>query len=227
MKAAVITFPGINREKDIIDALRNQGDCVTQVFHKDSTLPDVDVIFLPGGFSYGDYLRAGAMAAKSPIMSDVIKAASDGKIIIGICNGFQILCESGLLEGQLARNKNLQFICDHVHLRIENNETHFTKAYDKNAVIKVPIAHMDGNYYADKDLLKKLEDNNQITFRYCNQDGKVNDDTNPNGSQNNIAGISNKQGNVFGLMPHPENAIFPHQLSSDGAGLFASLQERL
>lgn len=225
MKAAVITFPGLNREKDIIDVLRKNGDSVEQVFHKESQLPNnLDAIFLPGGFSYGDYLRAGAIAALSPIMNEVKAAADKGIKIIGICNGFQILCEAKLLQGALTRNQNLQFICDHIYLRVENNARSISQAYEKHAVIKVPIAHMDGNYYADEETMKKLHDNNQIIFRYCDEAGNINSSCNPNGSLSNIAGICNEKGNVFGLMPHPENAVFAHQESQDGAKIFQALR---
>ena len=219
MQAAIIVFPGTNRERDAALALqRATGKKPIMVWHGDSELPKCDLIVIPGGFSYGDYLRTGAMAAHSPIMREVIAAANKGKRVLGICNGFQILCETQLLPGILLRNASLKFVCRPVTLRVENAESDFTRAYKPGQEIRVIVAHGDGNYFASADTLDELEDNRQIAFRYCD---------NPNGSTRDIAGIFNKHRNVLGLMPHPEDAVEPLHGGTDGAGLFASLAKAI
>jgi len=215
MQSAVILFPGSNRERDAVLALEKAtGKKPIMVWHGDSELPKCDLIVIPGGFSYGDYLRTGAMAAHSPIMREVANAAKKGMRVLGICNGFQILCETRMLPGVLLRNAHLKFVCRSVTLRVENVETDFTRAYKPGQEIKVIVAHGDGNYFASNDTLKELEDERRIAFRYAD---------NPNGSIRDIAGIFNKAKNVLGLMPHPEDAVEALHGSTDGAGLFASL----
>lgn len=217
MKSAVIQFPGSNRDRDMISALTQiSGKAPALVWHKDTDIPQVDVIVVPGGFSYGDYLRAGAIAARSPIMETVRKRAESGVLILGICNGFQILTESGLLPGVLMRNASLKFVCREVELEVTNAKTSFTDAYSQGQHIRCPVAHHDGNFFADPDTLKSIEDNDQVAFRYTSA-------TNPNGSINNIAGILNARKNVLGMMPHPENLIEPAHGGTDGRGLFAGL----
>lgn len=224
MKSAVITFPASNCDRDAIATLQKYCKNVQNIWHQESKLDDdLDLIVLPGGFSYGDYLRSGAMAKISPVISEVKRLAAKGTKILGICNGFQILTECGLLPGALMHNKSAKFSCKYVYLRVENTQIQFTHLYKKNEVIKIPIAHADGNYFADSNTLKSLEDNGQIVFRYTDKNGNVTDDSNPNGSQLNIAGITNKSGNVLGMMPHPERAIDPETGSIDGQNLFKSL----
>lgn len=224
MRAAVIVFPGSNCDRDVFDALKKATKSEPLlVWHKDRNLPPVDLIVLPGGFSYGDYLRCGAMAAQSPIMQEVVQAAKKGTHVLGICNGFQILTETGLLPGALIRNKQLKFICRMAHLRVESNYTAFTGAYNQNQVIKLPIAHHDGCFYADAETLKMLEDNNLIAFKYCDAEGMISDNDNPNGSLANIAGIFNKEKNVLGLMPHPERVVDAQTGGIDGKYLFDCL----
>ena len=196
------------------------------VWHTETEVPAVDVIIIPGGFSYGDYLRSGAIAARSPVMADVVKKAQAGMPILGICNGFQILTEAGLLPGALMRNANLKFLCRDVHLRVENGGTRFTSHYQKGQVIRVPVANGDGNYFADEETLKKLEGDGRVVFRYCDPRGEINDTSNPNGSINAIAGIINETGNVMGMMPHPENLIDPLLGGDDGRALFESVLEK-
>ncbi|MBX2829701.1 MAG: phosphoribosylformylglycinamidine synthase subunit PurQ [Rhodospirillales bacterium] len=226
MKSAVILFPGINRENDAIAALEQAtGTKPTVVWHGETDLPKVDIIMVPGGFSYGDYLRCGAMAAKSPIMRAVADRAAQGATILGVCNGFQILTEAGLLPGALMRNASLKFICKNTHLRIENTSTRFTNQYGKGDVVDYPVAHHDGNYFADEDTLNRLEGEGRVVLRYCDVNGNVDPATNLNGSQRNIAGIINEAGNVLGMMPHPENAIDPLHGGIDGRGLFKSMVE--
>jgi phosphoribosylformylglycinamidine synthase subunit PurQ / glutaminase len=229
MKAALITFPGSNRERDMRMALTkaNGGRPPTDVWHGDSELPKgIDLIVLPGGFSYGDYLRCGAMAANSPIMREVKKKADEGVRVLAVCNGFQIACEAGLLPGVLMPNAGLKFICREVTLRVET-QTAFTRAYRKGQTIKVPVAHHDGNYTADETTIRKLEDADLIAFRYADGLGNVSDNTNLNGSLRNIAGIYNDKKTVLGLMPHPENATDPTCGGTDGMGLFQSIAESL
>ncbi|PLX37200.1 MAG: phosphoribosylformylglycinamidine synthase subunit PurQ [Hyphomicrobiales bacterium] len=226
MKSAVIVFPGSNRDRDMMDALRwVTGHEPISVWHGDHDIPDVDLIVVPGGFSYGDYLRSGAIAARSPIMADVIKKAAAGVSVLGVCNGFQILTEAGLLPGALMRNAKLHFICKDVHLRIENATTRFTGAYTTGQVIRCPVAHHDGNYFADEDTLNRIEGEGRVVFRYCNADGTMTAAANPNGSQHNIAGVINEAGNVLGMMPHPENLVVEHQGGTDGAPLFQSIMK--
>ena len=208
MKSAVIVFPGSNRERDIVMALEAaSGRRPFLVWHSEFELPEVDLIVIPGGFSYGDYLRAGCMAAHSPIIREVKARADDGVHVLGICNGFQVLTETGLLPGALMRNANLKFICKDVHLKVEQNDTPFLTNYEVGQVVRVPIAHHDGNYFADKDTLEELEDDGRIALRYCGPDGEMTPKHNPNGSQRNIAGIYNKSGTILGMMPHPEDAV--------------------
>lgn len=224
MRSAVITFPGSNCDRDALTALQKIGSKVQKVWHQDTKLDDnLDLIVVPGGFSYGDYLRSGAMAAISPVMQEVKRLSQKGVRVLGICNGFQILTEAGLLPGVLVRNKKMKFICREVALRVENSETAFTKKYKKNQVIRIPIAHMDGNYFADSELLKKLDGEGNIAFRYVDVEGNLSDESNPNGSALNIAGIFNDQKNVLGMMPHPERAIDIDTGSNDGFAMFESL----
>ena len=228
MKAAVITFPGSNREKDMIDALtRTMGRPPELIWHGDSELPKLDLIVVPGGFSYGDYLRAGAMAAHSPIMRAVIAHAGEGVPVLGVCNGFQVLVEAGLLPGALLRNAGLKFVCKDVYLRVENSRTLFTGGYARGQVISIPVAHHDGNYFADDDTLRAIEDEDRIAFRYCDAKGDLAASANPNGSIRNIAGIFNQGKTVLGLMPHPEDRVDPVIGGEDGRPLFDGLLEAL
>ena len=228
MKASIIVFPGSNCDRDIAVSIKKLTDLEPiMVWHKETSIPDSDLIVIPGGFTFGDYLRCGSIAANSPIMNDVIKKATDGLPTLGICNGFQILTESGLLPGTLIKNDCLSFLCKTVSIRVENNETNFSKKYKKNEVINIHIAHNEGNFFANEDTLKKIKDSNQIIFKYCNQNGEVNNETNPNGSIENIAGITNGQGNVLGMMPHPERATCEITKLSDGENLFKSISEFL
>jgi phosphoribosylformylglycinamidine synthase subunit PurQ / glutaminase len=228
MKAAVVVFPGSNREQDARAALKQAtGREPSMVWHGDSTLPEVDLIVVPGGFSYGDYLRCGAMAAHSPIMREVASRAKKGVAVIGICNGFQVLTEAGLLPGTLLRNAHLKFVCRNVTLRVENSQSLFTSAYETGQTLSIPVAHGEGNYFADDATLDHLEERGQIAFRYCDAAGALDAAANPNGSARNIAGIFNDTKNVLGLMPHPENAIDPLQGSTDGKPLFHGLVQAL
>ncbi len=225
MKAAVILFPGSNREGDVAQALRRAtGRPPSIVWHADRDLPaGTDLVVLPGGFSYGDYLRCGAIAARAPIMRAVSDHASRGGLVLGICNGFQILCEAGLLPGVLMRNAGLRFICKMQHLRVENVATRFTSGYAPGQVVKFAVAHGEGAFEADEETLRALEGNGQTAFRYCDVDGRVDVGSNPNGSANSIAGVFNQRFNVLGLMPHPENLIDPLTGGIDGRGMFAAL----
>ena len=224
MKSAVIVFPGSNRDRDMMDALTwVTGHEPISVWHGDSAIPNVDLVVIPGGFSYGDYLRSGAIAARSPIMADLVRKAEAGVSVLGVCNGFQILTEAGLLPGALMRNAKLHFICREVHLRVETNETRFTGAYEKGQVIRCPVAHHDGNYFADAETLDRLEGDGRVVFRYCDEAGATTEAANPNGSLHSIAGIVNEAGNVLGMMPHPENLVVDHQGGKDGRALFESL----
>ncbi len=217
MKSAVVVFPGINREHDMMRALESvTGQKPLSVWHTETELPDVELVVVPGGFSYGDYLRCGAIAARSPIMQDIRAKALKGLKVLGVCNGFQIITEAGLLPGVLVRNAQLRFVCREVHLRVENNRTFFTNRLDKGAVIACPVAHGEGNYICDDDTLKRLEGENRVVFRYA-------DGTNPNGATNDIAGIMNETGNVIGMMPHPENMMEPIHGKTDCRPLFESL----
>jgi phosphoribosylformylglycinamidine synthase len=224
MKFAVIQFPGSNCDQDCIHAINEiPGASANYVWHKDESLGDADAVVVPGGFSYGDYLRCGAIARFSPVMKAVKAFASAGGPVLGICNGFQILCESGLLPGALVRNRDLHFLCKHVHLRVETNGSRFTKTYSAGQTVNIPIAHGEGCYFADDETLAKLNANGQVLVRYSTSAGEITPEANPNGSRENIAGIRNEAGNVFGLMPHPERACDPLLGSTDGRGIFESL----
>jgi len=229
MKAAVLVFPGINRERDMARTLKIvSGSQPAMVWHADSELPaGTDLVVIPGGFSYGDYLRCGAIAARSPIMDAVRSFAGTGGLVLGVCNGFQILCESGLLPGVLMRNENLRFICRDVYLRVERSDTPFTRGYNAGQVIRVPVAHGEGNYIADGETIARLEGEGRVTFRYSSPDGMIDPNWNHNGAINAIAGILNERGNVLGMMPHPENHVEPAIGVTDGRGLFAGLNEAL
>jgi phosphoribosylformylglycinamidine synthase I len=228
MKSAVVVFPGSNCDRDVFTVMRDQGLNPVSVWHGDAALPDgIDLVALPGGFSFGDYLRCGAMAARSPIMQSVIDYANKGGHVLGICNGFQILCESGLLPGTLMRNDHLKFNCMETTLRVEANGSAFTSGYQKGQLITLPVAHAEGNYFADVDTLSALNDNDQIALRYVDASGKPTDYANPNGAQQNIAGITNKAGNVLGLMPHPERHAEAALGGTDGAMIFQSLLAKL
>jgi len=223
IKFGVVVFPGSNCDHDAYYATKKILEFDSEfLWHKDTDLKNSDVIILPGGFSYGDYLRTGAIARFSPIMNSVINFANNGGIVIGICNGFQILLEAGLLPGVLLKNNSTKFICKDVHVKIESKNTIFTNSISKN-ILKIPIAHGDGNYFANEDTLKELEDNDQIVFRYSSPEGNIVDEFNPNGSQLNIAGIINKNRNVLGMMPHPERATDFVLNKSDGGGIFRSI----
>jgi phosphoribosylformylglycinamidine synthase len=228
MKASVIVFPGSNCDRDAAVALEAaSGRAPAMVWHGDKEIPESDLIVLPGGFSYGDYLRSGAMAAHSPVMREVVRRAKGGTPVLGICNGFQVLTEAGLLPGVLMRNATLKFICKDVHLRVERNDTAYTRGYRKGEVVRFPIAHKDGFYFADDKTLDRLEGEGRVAFRYCDETGGVTEDANPNGSRNNIAGIYNDSGTVLGLMPHPERLADAALSGTDGAKMFASLVEAL
>lgn len=228
MKSAVIVFPGSNCDQDCWNVLHDVAKVdVEYVWHKQKDLPKVDLVVLPGGFSYGDYLRTGAIAKYSPIMKAVVEHARQGRTVIGICNGFQILLEAGLLPGAMLRNKSLRFICKHVYLRTENTQTMFTNKFKQKELLNIPIAHGEGNYYCDKETLKRLQGNGQIVFRYASEDGKVNDASNPNGSLDSIAGIVNEAGNVLGMMPHPERASEEILSSTSGRAIWESVKASL
>ncbi|HET7412843.1 MAG TPA: phosphoribosylformylglycinamidine synthase subunit PurQ [Pararhizobium sp.] len=219
MKSAVVLLPGLNRDRDMIAALtRISGEPPATIWQTETEIPEVDLIVIPGGFSYGDYLRCGAIAARMPVMRAVREKAEKGVRVLGVCNGFQILLEAGILPGALMRNSSLRFVCREVKLEVVNAETPFTMAYEKGQIIRCPVAHADGNYFAEADVLKDIEDNGRVVFRYA-------EGTNPNGSVNDIAGIINAKGNVLGLMPHPENLIEEAHGGLDGRGLFASALE--
>ncbi len=223
MNSSVIVFPGSNCDRDVAVALEKMQFKNKMVWHKETTLPKSDLIIIPGGFSYGDYLRSGAIAGKSLIISEVIKAANNGCLVLGICNGFQILTETGLLQGALLRNKNLKFINKDVNIKVTNNQTNFSKKYKKDQVLKINIAHNEGNYITSSEHLKKLNDENLIAFKYCDVNGKINEEYNPNGSLENIAGIYNSKRNILGMMPHPERMVDKMISNQDGINLFSSL----
>jgi len=223
MKSSVIVFPGSNCDRDIAVALEKMQFKNQMVWHKETKLPKSDLIVVPGGFSYGDYLRSGAIAGKSLIIEEVIKNANDGCLVLGICNGFQILTETGLLKGTLLRNKNLRFINKDIHVKVINNETNFSNKYNKDQILKINIAHNEGNFFTDNSHLEELKKNNLIAFKYCNDKGDINYDSNPNGSLENIAGIYNNKKNILGMMPHPERMVDSLISNTDGANLFASL----
>jgi len=224
MKFGVVIFPGSNCDEDIIYTLeRLTGEPVVKLWHKDHDLQGVDFIVLPGGFSFGDYLRSGAIARFSPIMTEVIKFAENGGYLLGICNGFQVLTEAGLLPGALLHNENRKFICRNIYLKAETTNSLVTSQIDPQRALKIPVAHGEGNYFADADVLQELKDNDQILFRYCDESGLVTDDANPNGSLENIAGVCNRNRNVFGLMPHPERAADALLANEDGLDIFESI----
>jgi phosphoribosylformylglycinamidine synthase I len=229
MKAAVLVFPGINRERDMARALRLvSGREPAMVWHAETGLPaGTDLVVIPGGFSYGDYLRCGAIAARAPIMDAVRAHAAKGGLVLAVCNGFQIACEAGLLPGVLMRNSQLRFICRDVYLRVERSDTAFTRGYNAGQVIRVPVAHGEGNYTADPQTLERIEAEGRVLFRYSGPDGQIDRDWNHNGSANAIAGILNERGNVLGMMPHPENHVEPSMGCTDGRGLFAGLVQHL
>jgi phosphoribosylformylglycinamidine synthase len=223
-KFGVVIFPGSNCDHDsyyVVKKILNRE--VKFIWHQETSLDDTDVIILPGGFSYGDYLRSGAIARFSPVMNAVTDFAKKGGIVIGICNGFQILLEAGLLPGAMMKNNSLKFICKFVNLKVANNDTPFTNKLEKDEIINIPIAHGDGNYFASEDTIKELQDNNQIVFQYCDKNGNISDEANPNGSLLNIAGIINKQKNVLGMMPHPERASDKVLGYTDGYKIFDSI----
>jgi phosphoribosylformylglycinamidine synthase len=224
MKAAVIVFPGSNCDRDLKVALtQSMGKQPAMVWHRDTTLPEVDLIAVPGGFSYGDYLRSGAMAAHSPIMKEVVRFAQRGVAILGICNGFQVLTEAGLLPGVLMRNHNLKFVCKDVFLRVDQNDTVFSSGYTAEQIIRIPVAHHDGNYFIDADGHAQLEDERRIAFRYCDETGSISDTANPNGSLSNIAGVLDPSRRILGMMPHPERLSDPMLGGNDGRTMFDSL----
>ena len=228
MQAAVVVFPGSNREQDVAKALGAvMGHPAHMVWHRDSAIPKVDLIVVPGGFSYGDYLRCGAIAAHSPAMREIKERAKAGVAVLGICNGFQILTEAGLLPGVLLRNACLTFVCRNVGLKVETSQSLFTNGYAAGQTLSIPVAHHDGNYFADDATLDRLEEKGQIAFRYCANDGTLADGANPNGSARSIAGVFNETKNVMGLMPHPENAVLPLHGSVDGQPLFRGMVEAL
>ena len=227
MKFGVIVFPGSNCDHDAYHVVsKHVGQPVDFIWHKETDLSCYDAVIVPGGFSYGDYLRAGALARFSPVMQAVKKFAEEGKFVFGICNGFQILCEAGLLPGALMRNENLHFVCKHVNICVENENTPFTVEI-KNKVLSIPIAHAEGNYVCDDETFHQLEENGQIVFRYCDENGEINEKANPNGSRSNVAGICNQNRNVLGMMPHPERACENLLGSDDGREIFRSLSNTI
>ena len=223
MKSSVIVFPGSNCDRDVAVALEKFQIKNQMVWHNETNLPKSDLVVLPGGFSYGDYLRTGCIAGKSRIINDVIKHAKNGGLVLGICNGFQILIETGLLTGVLLRNKKLRFLSKNVYLKVINVDNKFCLNYKKKNIIELPIAHNEGNYFASKEQIEKLEDKNLVAFKYCDEKGNINKNTNPNGSSNNIAGILNDKKNILGMMPHPERMIDNLISNSDGIELFTSI----
>lgn len=224
LRSSVIVFPGSNCDRDVQVAIeRITGFKPKMVWHGDAEVPSCDLIVLPGGFSYGDYLRCGAMAAQSPIMRDVVEKARKGTPTLGICNGFQVLCESGLLPGVLMRNRDLRFICRDVYLRVETEKTIFTNCYRQDEVIRIPVAHAEGNYFADEETLDSIEENGQVVFRYATETGDITPEANPNGAQRNIAGISDQTGRIVGMMPHPERLYETALGGTDGRRIFESV----
>ena len=228
MKFGIVVFPGSNCDHDAYHASKQiMGQDAHFIWHKDSSLGGADVIILPGGFSYGDYLRTGAIARFSPVMKEVVRFAKNGGTVIGICNGFQILLEAGMLPGVMLRNSSLKFVCKFIQLKVENAVTRFTSECEVGDVLRIPIAHGDGNYFASREIVESLQENGQIVFRYCSEAGDIDDESNPNGSLSNIAGIINKEGNVLGMMPHPERAVELSLGSADGKKIFQSMIESL
>jgi phosphoribosylformylglycinamidine synthase subunit PurQ / glutaminase len=228
MKFGVVVFPGSNCDHDAYHVISKViGQPVDFIWHRDTSLEGYDCIVLPGGFSYGDYLRTGALASLSPIMRSVVDFARHGGYVLGICNGFQILCETGLLPGALMRNRSLSFVCRHVDLRVERTDTVFTRDYENGQMLSIPVAHGEGNYFCDPETLARIEGEGQVVFRYVDASGEAVDAANPNGSLNNIAGIINREGNVLGMMPHPERASEEALRSADGRAVFTSLATAL
>ena len=223
MKSSVIVFPGSNCDRDIAKALEKMQFKNQMVWHKETDLPKSDLIVIPGGFSYGDYLRSGAIAGKSLIIEEVIKAANSGCLVLGICNGFQILTETGLLKGTLLRNKNLKFINKDINIKVINNQTRFTSKYKLNQILKINIAHNEGNYFTNPTHLNELKNENLIAFKYCDEKGNINNQSNPNGAMDNIAGIFNSKKNILGMMPHPERMVDKLISNTDGVDLFSSI----
>ena len=223
MKSSVIVFPGSNCDRDIAKALEKMQFKNQMVWHKETDLPKSDLIVIPGGFSYGDYLRSGAIAGKSLIIEEVIKAANSGCLVLGICNGFQILTETGLLKGTLLRNKNLKFINKDINIKVINNQTRFTSKYKLNQILKINIAHNEGNYFTNPTHLNELKNENLIAFKYCDEKGNINNQSNPNGAMDNIAGIFNSKRNILGMMPHPERMVDNLISNTDGVDLFSSI----
>jgi len=223
MKSSVIVFPGSNCDRDIAKALEKMQFKNQMVWHKETDLPKSDLIVIPGGFSYGDYLRSGAIAGKSLIIEEVIKAANSGCLVLGICNGFQILTETGLLKGTLLRNKNLKFINKDINIKVINNQTRFTSKYKLNQILKINIAHNEGNYFTNPTHLNELKNENLIAFKYCDEKGNINNQSNPNGAMDNIAGIFNSKKNILGMMPHPERMVDKLISNTDGVNLFSSI----
>jgi phosphoribosylformylglycinamidine synthase subunit PurQ / glutaminase len=228
MKFGVIMFPGSNCDHDAYHVVsKHVGQPVGFIWHKETDLSSYDAVIVPGGFSYGDYLRCGALAKFSPVMQSVKEFAAQGKFVFGICNGFQILCESGLLDGALMRNRDLHFICDHINIKVETTDSPYTSEIEKDKILSIPIAHAEGNYFCDDETFNKLEANKQIIFRYCDENGEVTAAANPNGARSNIAGICNETRNVLGMMPHPERACEELLGSNDGRGIFSSLTKAI
>ena len=227
MRISVVTFPGSNCDHDVYKVCLCRNHQTKLIWHKDTDLEKPDLVILPGGFSYGDYLRCGALARFSPIVKEVIAFAQKGGLLLGICNGFQILTECGLLPGTLLMNENLCFICQHQYIRVETVASPFTQSIGKGKVLDIPIAHKEGNFYIESDGLKQLQDNDQILFRYCDKKGNLNIDSNPNGSLDNIAGICNKQRNILGMMPHPERSATETVPHKDGRWIFAAIENAL
>ncbi|HZH90688.1 MAG TPA: phosphoribosylformylglycinamidine synthase subunit PurQ [Pyrinomonadaceae bacterium] len=228
MKFGVIVFPGSNCDHDAYHVIsKHVGQPVSFIWHRETDLAEYDALIIPGGFSYGDYLRAGALASFSPVMSSVRDFAARGGLVLGICNGFQILCESGLLPGALIRNRDLHFVCEHVRVRMESADTPFTNELRRGQILSMPVAHAEGNYICDDETLSELQSEDRIIFRYCDAAGQITPEANPNGARDNIAGICNRERNVVGLMPHPERACEDLLGSSDGRGLFHSLAATL
>jgi len=224
VKFGVVVFPGSNCDHDAYHVVsKHVGQPVDFIWHKETDLSSFDAVIVPGGFSYGDYLRAGALARFSPVMKAIKDFAASGKFVFGICNGFQILCEAGLLPGALIRNRSLHFVCKHVNLKLENPNTPFTSEVAPDKVLSIPIAHAEGNYTCDDQTFQQLEENGQIVFRYCDAEGEITDESNPNGARSNIAGICNRDRNVLGMMPHPERACEEMLGSNDGRDIFRSL----
>ena len=223
MNSSVIVFPGSNCDRDIAVALEKLQFKNKMIWHKETILPKSDLIVIPGGFSYGDYLRSGAIAGKSLIVNEVIKAANNGCLVLGICNGFQILIETGLLKGALLRNRNLKFINKDINIKVINNDTKFSNKYKKDQVLKINIAHNEGNYFTNPNHLKELTNENLIAFKYCNKNGDITKESNPNGSLENVAGIFNAKKNILGMMPHPERMVDNLISNTDGVNLFSSL----